>query len=212
MRLHIHPPLPGKAAHLEMAPEYRKPDLCKPYPECANHAAVAALLTPVNEGNSPKELLEWTVLLIRRDTYDGAHSGQISFPGGKAEKTDVNFWGTACREIYEEVGIKTRNLEKIGALTDLYVPPSNFLVHPFAAVNHSVSAPRPDPTEVVEYKFVPLKFLNPADAVMLDFEYGKNDVRPAPAWEYEGFTIWGATGMMLAELYRLIDTKALGKE
>ena len=61
-----------------------------------------------------------------------------------------------------------------------------------------------DPREAVQYKQVPIKIFNPENAVSLQFSY-EGGTRPAPAWKYEDFIIWGATAMMLAEVYRAVE-------
>ena len=200
-------PLPGRGAQLEMAPSGlpgRQP-LARNSPKNALESAVLVMLTPVNQGGSHNALLDWTVLLIRRTIYPGAHSGEISFPGGRREQGDKGLWETACRETFEEVGIEQSCLEKVGPLTNLYVPPSNFLIHPFVAVNKSAAHIAADPREVNDYKQIPLKVFNPAESVLLDFDWRNGEKRAAPAWRYEDYTIWGATAMILSELYRLID-------
>ena len=96
-------PLPGKAAH-ELLKPYLKinknlepPQLLKP-----KNAAVMTLIYPVD--NIP------TLLFIERPVYDGAHSGQIAFPGGKIEKSDTSFLDAALRETQEEIGIERQHI------------------------------------------------------------------------------------------------------
>jgi len=211
MHLKLKNPLPGPEAQCEMAPVYRQPSLLRNIPSEAVESAVLALLFPANEGKSREELLDWSVLLIRRNTYPGVHSGQISFPGGKREKDDETLQETASRETREEVGIEPDCLDWVGALTRIYVPASNFVIYPFMAVACPDAQVTADPREVVDYRRVPLKALDPAKAVTLDFTY-EAGTRPAPAWRYDGFTIWGATAMMLAEVYRVVDQGLLTGE
>ena len=210
MHLTFKRPLPGKNAQLEMAPPYRIPGLLgEAIPQGAQQSAVLTLLTPENDGKTPGELLEWKVLLVRRNEYPGVHSGQISFPGGRCEEGDRGFWETACREAAEEVGVSKGDLKKVGRLTSLYVPPSNFVIHPFVALRRSENPIQPDCREVVELKNIPVKAFDPTMAVMMDFEPRQGEKRIAPAWHYDGFVIWGATAMILAELYRLMAAGAL---
>jgi 8-oxo-dGTP pyrophosphatase MutT (NUDIX family) len=212
MHLKLKTELPGVSAQLQMAPEHRIPQLRQPCaPENAAHSAVVALLGPRNRGLSREELMDWEVLLIRRNTYPGVHSGQISFPGGKYEPDDGGFWETARREAFEEVGLGESDMEKVGALTCVYVPASNFIIHPFVALNRSAGTVRLDPREVAGYKNIPMRTFDPAAATVLNLDFGRGQTRPAPAWQYEDFTIWGATAMILSELYRLIDEGALAR-
>ena len=204
MHLELKTPLPGREAQLEMAPMYRRPSIINTVPESAVESAVLVLLSPTNEGRNRTEMLSWQVLLIRRNSYPGVHSGQISFPGGRREKTDANLWETACREGYEEVGVAGDCLDWVGSLTRIYVPASNFVIYPFMAVDSCRAEIVLDPREAVQYKQVPLSVFNPESAVSLPFTY-EEGTRPAPAWEYEDFIIWGATAMMLAEVYRVVE-------
>ncbi len=167
-------------------------------------SAVLVLLFPTNEGRDKRELMDWTVLLIRCNSYEGVHSRQIAFPGGKREKGDKDYWETACRETREEVGIRDTHLQRVGELTRIYVAASNFVIYPFVALAGPGAAVVADPREVVEYRQVPIRVADPAKAVSLDFDYDDGR-RWVPAWQYGGFTIWGATAMMLAEFHRAVD-------
>ena len=211
MHLTLKSPLPGPFAQSEMASAQRMPFVLGDVPQKAVEAAVLALLFPTNEGRNTCELMDWAVLLIRRTSYEGVHSGQIAFPGGKRESGDKDHWDTACRETHEEVGIGDAYLQRIGELTRLYVPASNFVIYPFMALVLPGATLTIDPREVVEYRQIPLRALDPAKAVLLDFNY-EGGKRPAPAWQYGSFTIWGATAMMLAELYRTVDQGLLVRE
>jgi 8-oxo-dGTP pyrophosphatase MutT (NUDIX family) len=207
-------PLPGKAAQIKMAPLHRRSFFKEElYPANAQQSAVLALLTPANSSAGCAEacsgLLEYQVLLIRRNIYPGVHSGQISFPGGKSEEGDAGFWGTACRETREETGIAEQDIEKIGPLSSLYVQASNFIINPFLALNHSREKPDIDTGEVAGYKFIPLSVFDPSLSILLDFEYPGGQKHSAPAWRYADYTIWGATAMILAELYHIVSTGGL---
>jgi len=206
MHLKFNEPLPGERAQREMSPgpAFDEPSRFGVIPSQAVEAAVLALLFPENQGRSREALLEWSVLLIRRNFYPGVHSGQISFPGGKRDKEDADLWATACRETREEVGIGPENLDRVGALTRIYVPASNFLIYPFVAVARPETKIVLDLHEAVECRRVPVKVFDPAAAEVVEVS-SSIGFKLALAWQYGGFTIWGATGMMLAELYRTVD-------
>jgi 8-oxo-dGTP pyrophosphatase MutT (NUDIX family) len=210
-----------------MAAPDRNGALFAPVPPDAEEAAVAALLRPPRgqgrigtlpgaDGKGLRETpssvcgpraaspLDMTILLIRRNTYPGVHSGQIAFPGGRREDADTDLWHTACRETREEVGIGEEHLLKLGPLTELYVPASNFLIHPFAALLDERAELHCDPDEVAGGKFAPVGIFDPALASSQCFAFADGTVRPAPFWNFEGYTVWGATAMILAELHRLL--------
>ena len=204
LKVRLAKDLPGKRAQGLMASSARRAVLMEETPAHAVNAAVLVLLKPAEEKTKQKNLLEWKVLLIRRNEYPGAHSGQIAFPGGRYEDKDVNLWETACRETFEEVGIPPDCLEKAGPLTNLYIPASNFLIHPFAATCVTAAKIKPDPREVADYKEVPIKVFDPAKAALRDFVRADGTRSPSPSWLYDDYTIWGATAMILAELYQCI--------
>lgn len=205
MRITVTRPLPGREAQREMAPENRVFNA----PEHAVDAAVLALLTPAPAGRRCEDLLGWRVLLIRRNVYPGVHSGQISLPGGKREDEDASLWDAACREAREEVGVPRENIRGVSPLSPLYVEASNYRIHPFAAVHTAESALRADPREVADFKNIPLGVFDPAVANSMRFTDRDGRDRTAPVWHYEGYAVWGATAMILAELYRLAATRGL---
>ena len=118
--------LPGVEAHLQLAPGIRVNDLKTEQPPAhAIESAVLIILYP--------HFGHLNTVVILRNEYDGAHSGQISLPGGKAEDSDFDFTFTALREAQEEIGIIPNELEILGQLSRFYVRPSNFIVYPYIA-------------------------------------------------------------------------------
>lgn len=137
--------------------------------------------------------------LIKRPDYLGAHSGQISLPGGKAEPGE-DFIETALREGEEEIGVRKETIKVIGRLSDFFVIPSNFLVTPIIGyVNHK-PAFIPDPVEVVRIIQGDIANLLRDDAVKEKeiLAAGRFKMR-APHFEIEEEIVWGATAMMLNE-------------
>ena len=155
-------------------------------------AGVLLLLTGCGEG-------ELGVVLTRRTNRLTGHSGQMSFPGGRRDPTDSSFEHTALRETAEELGIDTSGIAILGTLTPIYIPPSNFDVHPY--VGHVPELPplAPNPDEVAAVYTAPLRdLLDPASRTTARIEttYGPRDV---PAYLLSGQIVWGATAIMLHE-------------
>ena len=133
---------------LEMAPytPLGKVTRIKPRPD-AKQSAVLVLLYP-KEG-------ETHFVLIERNTYEGVHSGQIGLPGGRVEPGDGSFEATALRETQEELGVNPKAVTMVRALSDVYIPPSNFLVYPFVGYMDTTPVFNPDSREVYEVVEVP---------------------------------------------------------
>lgn len=141
--------------------------------------------------------------LIKRPDYLGAHSGQISLPGGKAEPGE-DLIETALREGEEEVGVRTESVTVIGRLSDFFVIPSNFLVAPVIGyVNHRPLF-IPDPVEVVKIIHGNLHDLQLETAVRHKEILAAGKFRMmAPHFEIEEEIVWGATAMILNE-FRMV--------
>lgn len=161
-------------------------------------AGVMALFYPNDERRT-------SLLLILRKTYKGVHSNQIGFPGGKVEKEDLDLAATALRETYEEVGVPPEKVHVIKSLTEIYIPPSNFEVQPFIGLYQKSIPFILQESEVEALVEVSLTdFMDDSKIFMqkLNTSYAENiDV---PAFKLNGYTVWGATAMMLSEIKELI--------
>jgi 8-oxo-dGTP pyrophosphatase MutT (NUDIX family) len=191
-------PLPGQEAQLKMSSNIRLRELMNfSTPEEAVPSSVLALLYPVD--GKP-----WMVF-IQRPTYEGVHSGQIAFPGGKAEPGDQGPAGTALRESYEEVGVDPAQVHLLGRLTDLYIPPSNFIVSPFVGYCRERPSFVTDPSEVERIVEVPFRMILSDKCIEVKKFVVRNDLEiEAPAFVVMGNVIWGATAMILSELRELL--------
>lgn len=149
-----------------------------------------------------------TVLLTERATHLNNHSGQIAFPGGKADPGDADATATALREAHEEVGLDHRLVQVIGQLP-VYTTGSAFIVTPVVALVAPEHRLRPDPNEVADVFEVPLAFLmDPANHRRHVVDWGGHQREwfsmPYQDGAQERF-IWGATAGMLRNLYRLLS-------
>lgn len=152
---------------------------------------------------------EITTLFIRRPEYPGIHSGQMAFPGGRYEDDDQDHQHTALRETEEEIGISTDNIEVAGALTPLYIPPSNYMVHPFVAVTNPDPSFTPDPAEVSGIVEIPLKALLAPDCIKQLPPSPEFRFLDVPAYVFHETIVWGATAMITAEFIALIRQQNL---
>ena len=153
----------------------------------------------------PDQEKETRLLLILRKVYEGVHSNQIGFPGGKVELEDRDLLQTALRETQEEVGVPPHAVEVIRELSEVYIPPSNFLVKPYMGIYPDPKPFVKEEKEVERIVEVFLKdFLDDANHIeeMLSTSYAKN--MNVPAYRLNGYTVWGATAMMLSEIKELL--------
>lgn len=193
--------LPGKIAQQDMAHGERKTWLENyKIPKNPKIAATLTLLYPKQE--------IWHIALMQRVSHEkDMHGGQVSFPGGKAEDSDIDLKYTALREAKEELGISPADVTVLGQMTELYIPVSNFLVFPF--IGFSEKAPIFDlqHTEVQRVIEAPL-------AVLLDKQNRKfkdihlpNNIRlrNVPYFEVNGNVVWGATAMILSEFTAIVE-------
>lgn len=187
--------LPATNAHAKMAPPnraelLRKTDFINITPR---KAAVMMLFYPKN--------FQTHLALILRTSYNGVHSSQIAFPGGKVEKDDIDLQYTALRETYEEIGIPSNLIYVIRGFTQVYIPPSNFMVHPFMGYSHHELAFVLQEDEVAGIVELPLvDFLDDKILKTNSMKTSYDGSVDVPGFQVNEHFIWGATAMILSEL------------
>jgi len=192
-------PTLGLKAQLKMAPPQRFGTMktLLAIPENVRYAAVMMLLYPI-EG-------ELHFCLIQRSNYAGKHSGQISFPGGKKEEEDVDYWATALRETQEEVGVDSSKVTLLKQLSSTYIPPSNFYDYPYMAYVESRPNFIPEKGEVAQVIEVPLNdLLKEASMQEGSITASYSDEVVVPMFVFDSCDVWGATAMILAEAREMI--------
>lgn len=195
-----HLELFGELSHAKMSPPYRL-ELAKKMQAKAKSAKKAGVLTLFY----PNADFNTNFVLILRKTYKGVHSAQVGFPGGKYEEGDNDLMTTAMRETEEEVGVPTSILNIIKPMSPLYIPPSNFIVHPFLAVSECKPLFRKQEDEVEDIIEVSLlDFLNDRNVLMTRVPTSYNVEVEVPAFKLNDHIVWGATAMMLSELKDLL--------
>ncbi len=196
--------LPGLDAQIRMAPTNRRDDIRK-RGECGSPflSGVLFLFYPMADGATG-------TVFIQRPKYNGVHSGQISFPGGRFEIQDESLENTALRETHEEIGIDPKQIEVVGKLTDLYIPPSNHLVSPFIGVIQHTPSFNPDPVEVDEVIPLALGHFFSKDCMReMPIELADGSRLQTPCYLIKELVIWGATAMMISEFIQLIKDKIM---
>ncbi len=198
LRARLGDPLPGVEAQRLMAPYAARTDpaMISIEGKVAREAATLVLLYPI-------EADEAALVLTVRQPGLRDHSGQVSFPGGRIEAGETPE-EAALREGYEEVGIDPGAPVVLGRLTPLYIPPSRFSVYPVVAAVDARPPFTPQEAEVAALLEVPLAhLLDPASRrtaarTIREVEY------EVPHFWVDGHEVWGATGMMLAELVAVL--------
>jgi 8-oxo-dGTP pyrophosphatase MutT (NUDIX family) len=148
-----------------------------------------------------------TVLLTLRPTHMNSHSGQIAFPGGKADPEDRDAIATALREAQEEVGLAQQFVDVIGSLP-IYTTGSAFVVTPVVALVDPGFQLRPNADEVADVFEVPLDYLmDPGNHRHHLVDWAGEQRRWLSMPYMDGGTerfIWGATAGMLRNFYRFL--------
>ena len=163
-------------------------------------AAVLVLIAPDDDGLA-------RVILTERPTYDGLHSGEVSFPGGKVEPDDADLVATALREAAEEVGLDpvAAGLEILGRLDEVWIPVSRFALVPILAIARRPPVLEPSPVEVARIVRPPLATFLP-DAPIRVVERTVRDwplrygAYPVPTGDGKELLVWGATARILGQL------------
>ena len=148
------------------------------------------------------------VLLTERTAHLSTHSGQVAFPGGRADPEDISPADTALREAHEEVGLEREFVEVLGTLPT-YVTGSSFIITPVVGLVRPDCVLKPNPYEVADLFEVPLSFLlNPANhrRHVFDLDGVHREWFSMPYQDgIKNHFIWGATAGMLRNFYRFMQ-------
>ena len=136
------------------------------------------------------------------------HAGEVSLPGGSVEEADISPQAAALREASEEIGVDPGSVRIIGDLDEIWIPVSNFEIHPFVGVTGSRPELRPQTDEVAAIVELPLTLLVADEAITEELIEGRGWQLRAGAYRYGGERIWGATARTLAMLASVLHHAA----
>jgi 8-oxo-dGTP pyrophosphatase MutT (NUDIX family) len=196
-------PLPGLTAHQKLAPYRQLPevDVLELQRTTFRKAAVSVLLFPQNN--------TYCFSLIQRPDYEGVHGGQISFPGGKLEG-DETFLEAALREMEEEIGVQRQTVEIIGALTEVFIPPSKMYVLPYLCYVPHTPQFQLNSREVAEIISVKIEDILHSERIKTTtLIVGKGTSNAinleVPYFDLNNKIVWGATAVILSELKDILE-------
>jgi len=155
----------------------------------------AAVLVPIIMEPAPR------VLLTRRADHLRHHGGQVSFPGGRIDPTDLSPEAAALREAWEEVKLDPRAVEIVGRLP-LHETGTGFVVTPVVGLLPPGLDLHPEASEVADLLSLPVSvLLDPAQPTRRRMRPpGSTDWRDIYVWPHDDHYIWGATAAILLSL------------
>jgi 8-oxo-dGTP pyrophosphatase MutT (NUDIX family) len=175
-------PLVPKRSDYDLNPRTR--------PQERRELAPAAVLLPIVLRNEP------SVLFTQRTSHLPRHAGQVSFPGGRAQSSDLTLVETALRETQEETGIVPAFVSVAGFL-DPYETGTGYAILPVVGLLSEGFALAPDSNEVADVFEVPLAFLLDANNRERHSREWQGRTREFYAFTHDGRYIWGATAAIL---------------
>ena len=166
-------------------------------PADGRRSAVLILLSGSDDGSDDGP----DVLLTERASTLRSHAGQVSFPGGRTDPTDVDAVATALREAEEETGLVPSGVVPLAVLPDLFIPPTGYVVTPVLAYWADPTAVHAvDPGETAAVVRVPLAELaDPRNRLQVRHPSGY----VGPAFQVAGMIVWGFTGGLLSSVLHL---------
>jgi len=162
-----------------------------------NARARAAVLVPILV-----DVSGLSILLTERAGGLSSHGGEAAFPGGKEDRTDHSLEFTALRENEEELGISPDGVDVIGSLRP-FISKHGLLVKPYVGIVSQGIQLRPNPDEIASVFELPLAYFPTAIPIRIDDISRHAEFHQIPAFEFDGYEIWGLTSMIVLELLKV---------
>jgi 8-oxo-dGTP pyrophosphatase MutT (NUDIX family) len=161
-------------------------------------AICAGVVIPIFEKDG-----EVHIVLTKRTDTVRIHKGEVSFPGGMCEEEDGNTMNTALRECCEEIGVRSKDVEIIGKMDDMFTM-TGFIITPYVGIIPYPYQFKTNPGEVAYVICLPLQRLKEVEPLMEEAEY-EGRVNVVPSFYYNGDRIWGATCRILLKFKGIIE-------
>ena len=155
--------------------------------------SAAVLIAITDQPDNPE------LIFTRRADHLNSHRGQVSFPGGRWEPGDDSLVQTALRESREEIALDSDLVAIVGRMSPR-ISANNLSVYPYVAVVPQKVSLSANPDEIASIFKVPMNFFKEVKPSRIDClsRHGKD--HSVPAWDFEGFDIWGLTAMFTYDL------------
>lgn len=169
-------------------------------PEPPANEDFAAVLLAITRNEA-----EPALLLTQRAQHMNSHSGEVALPGGKWERHDINLEQTALRETWEEVGLKPDAVEVMASLPTV-VTGQGVSVAPYVGLIDEGVSLTANEDELDAMFYVPLRFFLEDRRIRTDIFNRNVGHNWAPAYDFQGYEIWGFTAHLVASfLNRIVD-------
>jgi 8-oxo-dGTP pyrophosphatase MutT (NUDIX family) len=195
---------PTEIKHKLLQTQVIKERFCPPLPGINEEVKQpAAVLIPLLQDQGA-----WKILFIKRTHHEkDRHSGQIAFPGGRADDNDSSLQDTALREAEEEIGINPCDVEILGQSCSINTV-SNYVVTPFVCLLPWPYTLTISQIEVEKVLLIPLNWLiNPQHHRTKSWKPDPTAQTGYPVIffdEYQGEVLWGATAQIVRDFLDII--------